>query len=95
MCVMWVLLLCQTDYCEQSCIHDWCLAQLVAWPCLLQRLPATGCWDWIMSLLVAEPQEVSDLVLAYCWADLGSGMCGYVSRIFMSSVCLLVGQDSF
>ena len=95
MCVVWVLLLCQTHYCKQSGRHDWCLVQLVAWLCLLQRLPATGCWGWIMRLLAAEPQEVPALVLAHCWADLGSGMGGYESTVSISSVCLLVGWASF
>ena len=64
MWAVWFFLLWQTDYCGLSGRHGW-LVWLVARPCLVWKLPATGWQGRIIRQLAVEPQEVPMLVLAH------------------------------
>ena len=54
----------KADYCGLSGRCVWLPFQLVARPCLVPWLPATGGRDQVLSSLVAGPQGVPGLVLA-------------------------------
>ena len=90
-----ILLLWQADYCGQSGGHSWPLVYLVAKPCLVRRLLATGGQGWDTRLLAAGPQGVLRLVLAHWQAkpSCGGVCCG--TSVPGSSVHLADGLRQF
>ena len=53
----WVLLLWRANYVGSLIGLVWLPVQLVAKPCLVWRLPASGWWDQLTRQLTAKPQE--------------------------------------